>query len=81
MKDSMNSPLRDLLALFLTRFLNLSLIIRTDTKKEWEVIKSEAAEAGAYDTVVSTHWENGGEGAIPLADAVIAASSSPKNFQ
>nr|XP_018904225.1 PREDICTED: C-1-tetrahydrofolate synthase, cytoplasmic [Bemisia tabaci] len=52
----------------------------TDTKKEWEVIKSEAAEAGAYDTVVSTHWENGGEGAIPLADAVIAASSSPKNF-
>ncbi|CAK9437359.1 uncharacterized protein LODBEIA_P17370 [Lodderomyces beijingensis] len=53
----------------------------SDSDKEHEVIKEEALKAGAVDAIVSNHWEEGGKGAVDLANGVIeAANSSDKNF-
>lgn len=54
----------------------------SDTDKEHEVIKEEALKAGAIDAIVSNHWEEGGQGAVDLAQGVIAAANSPdKDFK
>ncbi|XP_035726163.1 C-1-tetrahydrofolate synthase, cytoplasmic-like isoform X2 [Vespa mandarinia] len=53
----------------------------TDTEAELQLIKEVALESGAADTVVCTHWADGGSGAIALADAVIAATEKPSNFK
>lgn len=42
----------------------------SDSPAEHAVIKKAAIEAGAKDAVVCTHWENGGKGAVELAQAV-----------
>lgn len=53
----------------------------SDSDKEHEVIREEALKAGADDAIVSNHWEEGGKGAIDLANGVIKAANSPdKNF-
>ncbi|KAI5954443.1 ADE3 [Candida jiufengensis] len=53
----------------------------SDSDKEHEVIKEEALKAGAVDAIVSNHWEEGGKGAVDLAQGVIeAANSTDKNF-
>jgi formyltetrahydrofolate synthetase len=54
---------------------------KDDTPAEVELVRQAAAEAGAEDAVVSRHWMEGGEGAIKLAEAVIAACEKPSNFQ
>ncbi|AQZ13845.1 MIS1 (YBR084W) [Zygosaccharomyces parabailii] len=54
---------------------------QTDTDAEVDAIKRAALKAGAFDAVASNHWENGGEGAIPLAKAVVEATKQPKKFQ
>jgi len=54
---------------------------KDDTDAEVELVRQAAAEAGAEDAVVSTHWTNGGEGAVKLAEAVIAAAEKPSNFK
>ncbi|MBC8477247.1 MAG: formate--tetrahydrofolate ligase [Dehalococcoidia bacterium] len=52
----------------------------TDTKEEVAVVKKAAEEAGAR-CAVSSHWANGGDGALELADAVIDACEEQNDFQ
>ena len=51
-----------------------------DTKEEVAVVKKAAEEAGAR-CAVSSHWANGGDGALELADAVIDACEEQNDFQ
>jgi formate--tetrahydrofolate ligase len=52
----------------------------TDTKEEIAVIRREAERAGAR-VAVSSHWAQGGDGALELADAVIDACSDKVDFK
>ena len=54
---------------------------RDDTEAELEMIREYAVGQGAEDSVVTTHWANGGEGAAKLAEAVVAACEKPSNFE
>ena len=53
----------------------------TDTHNEIETIKRAALEAGAAAAVSSNHWEDGGAGAIELAEAVVDACEQPPDFR
>lgn len=53
----------------------------TDSQAEVELVREAAIKAGAMDAVVSRHWMEGGQGAIPLAEAVVKACDKPSNFQ
>ncbi len=53
----------------------------TDTPAEHELIRQAALEAGAFDAVVTRHWELGGEGAVDLAKAVMKATEQPSQFR
>lgn len=54
----------------------------TDTDAEVELVRKAAVtQGGAFDAVVSEHWEFGGEGAVKLAEAVIAASNEEHDFK
>jgi methylenetetrahydrofolate dehydrogenase (NADP+)/methenyltetrahydrofolate cyclohydrolase/formyltetrahydrofolate synthetase len=52
-----------------------------DTPAEVELIRRLAVEAGAEDAVPASHWANGGDGAVKLAEAVIAACEKPSSFR
>jgi formyltetrahydrofolate synthetase len=52
----------------------------TDTKAEWDIIK-KAAEAAGARCAVSTHWADGGDGALDLADAVMDAANEESEFK
>lgn len=52
----------------------------TDHPSEHEAVMEIAREAGAY-VAVSTHFSDGGAGAIELAHAVIAACEEPTDFR
>jgi formyltetrahydrofolate synthetase len=52
-----------------------------DTPAEVELVRKAALEFGATDAVVSTHWADGGKGAIKLAEAVVKAAEKPTNFK
>jgi len=53
----------------------------TDTPAELEMIRKAAVEeGGAADAVVCKNWELGGEGAVDLANAVVAAAKLPSDF-
>ena len=52
----------------------------TDTKEEIAMVK-KAAEAAGARCAKSTHWAQGGEGALELADAVIEACEDKGTFQ
>ncbi|KAH8330720.1 hypothetical protein KR067_006816, partial [Drosophila pandora] len=52
-----------------------------DTLAEHELVKKAALQAGAFAAVVSTHWADGGAGALELAEAVIKASSLENQFR
>jgi formyltetrahydrofolate synthetase len=54
---------------------------KDDTPAEIELVRQAAAEAGAEDAVVARHWMEGGEGAVKLAEAVVAAAEKPSNFR
>ena len=54
---------------------------KDDTPAELEMIRDYAIAQGAEDSVVSTHWADGGKGAAKLAEAVVAACEKPSNFQ
>ncbi len=54
---------------------------KDDTPAEIELIRRRAKEAGAEDALLCTHWADGGDGAVDLARAVIAACEQPSNFQ
>ncbi|HTH51687.1 MAG TPA: formate--tetrahydrofolate ligase, partial [Pyrinomonadaceae bacterium] len=53
----------------------------TDHPEEIEAVKRIAVEAGALGAAVSTHWADGGKGAIELAEMVIAAADEPSEFK
>lgn len=54
--------------------------MKNDTENEWRIVQDASIQAGAMDAIVSTHWENGGLGAIKLAEAIIKASQQPQQF-
>ncbi|KPJ51645.1 MAG: formate--tetrahydrofolate ligase, partial [Dehalococcoidia bacterium DG_18] len=51
----------------------------TDTKDEIAMVRKAAEEAGAR-CAVSTHWANGGDGALELADTVMEACETDSEF-
>ncbi len=54
----------------------------TDTQKELDFLCTAAVErGGAQAAVVSNHWEEGGEGALDLARAVVQAAKKPAEFK
>jgi methylenetetrahydrofolate dehydrogenase (NADP+) / methenyltetrahydrofolate cyclohydrolase / formyltetrahydrofolate synthetase len=54
----------------------------TDTQAELEFVrKVSIEEGGADDAVISNHWEEGGEGAKALAEAVVKACEKPSDFK
>ncbi len=52
----------------------------TDTKAEHDVIR-KAAEAAGARCAVSTHWADGGDGALELADTVMDACKEENKFK
>ncbi len=52
----------------------------TDTKAEINLVR-KAAEAAGARVAFSTHWANGGDGALELADAVIEACEQKNEFK
>ena len=54
----------------------------TDTPAELELVRKAAVdEGGAFDAVISNHWELGGEGAVNLAESVVKAAEQPSDFK
>ena len=53
---------------------------KDDTPAEVELIRKRAMDAGAEDAVMSSHWANGGKGAVKLAEAVVKACERPSDF-
>ncbi len=54
---------------------------KDDTPAEIELIRQISMQAGAEDAVLSNHWAEGGDGAVELGKAVIAACEQPHDFQ
>ncbi len=52
----------------------------TDTEAEIELIRSLCQEAGVR-CALSSHWQNGGEGALELAQAVVDACEEPSELK
>lgn len=50
---------------------------KNDSPKELETVIQLSKQAGAYDAVVSNHWEEGGQGARDMAQAIVSATASP----
>jgi formate--tetrahydrofolate ligase len=53
----------------------------SDHADEIEAVKRIAIESGALGAAVSTHWADGGKGAIELAEMVIEAAEQPSEFK
>jgi formyltetrahydrofolate synthetase len=53
----------------------------TDTAEELELVQRLAVEHGAYAAEINTAFENGGNGATALAEAVVAAADEPNEFR
>ena len=53
----------------------------TDTQNEIDAVKRAALEAGALTAVTSSHWADGGKGAIDLARAVVDACEEANDFR
>ncbi|MCQ8205406.1 formate--tetrahydrofolate ligase, partial [Vibrio parahaemolyticus] len=54
---------------------------KTDTYAELDLVSRISREHGAFDAVKCTHWAEGGQGALALAQAVQRASQAPSSFQ
>jgi formate--tetrahydrofolate ligase len=52
----------------------------TDTPREIQAIRELASAAGAETVVVNRGFAQGGEGAVELAEAVVAACDRPSSF-
>jgi formate--tetrahydrofolate ligase len=52
----------------------------SDHEDEIEAIKRIAVEAGAIGAAVSRHWQEGGKGAIELAEMVVEAAEAESEF-
>jgi methylenetetrahydrofolate dehydrogenase (NADP+)/methenyltetrahydrofolate cyclohydrolase/formyltetrahydrofolate synthetase/formate--tetrahydrofolate ligase len=55
-------------------------VFPTDTQKEIEYITSAAVEVGAHAVAPTTHWADGGQGALQMAEAVEDACTRDSNF-
>eukprot|EP00752_Nemacystus_decipiens_P017909 g16054.t1 len=53
-------------------------VFSTDTPAEIELVKEIALEAGAFSAVKSSHWAEGGAGAVQLAEAVVEACAATR---
>jgi methylenetetrahydrofolate dehydrogenase (NADP+)/methenyltetrahydrofolate cyclohydrolase/formyltetrahydrofolate synthetase len=53
----------------------------SDTDAEVALVRKAAIEAGAETAAMSDHWTNGGDGAVELAEAVVAACEKPSDFK
>ncbi len=53
----------------------------SDHADEIAAVKKIAIESGALGAAVSTHWADGGKGAIELAEMVIEAAEQPNEFK
>jgi formate--tetrahydrofolate ligase len=53
----------------------------SDHPEEIEAVRRIAVESGALGAAVSTHWADGGKGAMELAELVIAAADQPNDFK
>ncbi|KAG0670342.1 tetrahydrofolate synthase [Maudiozyma exigua] len=51
----------------------------SDTDKEHDIIREESLKAGASEAIVSNHWEEGGKGAVDLAQGVIRVAHNESN--
>ncbi|ESO09783.1 hypothetical protein HELRODRAFT_104956 [Helobdella robusta] len=56
-------------------------IFGSDTQAELNLVKRLAKEAGAFDAVGSSHWSDGGAGALQLAEAVEKAANQKSEFK
>jgi methylenetetrahydrofolate dehydrogenase (NADP+)/methenyltetrahydrofolate cyclohydrolase/formyltetrahydrofolate synthetase/formate--tetrahydrofolate ligase len=52
-----------------------------DTLAEVELVRQASVEAGAETAAMSDHWTTGGDGAVELAEAVVAACEQPSDFK
>jgi formate--tetrahydrofolate ligase len=52
-----------------------------DTDEEIATVNRLALELGAHSAAVNSAFEDGGEGAVELAEAVVAAAESPSTFE
>jgi formate--tetrahydrofolate ligase len=52
-----------------------------DTDAEVEAVREEAHKAGAEEAIPVTAWADGGDGAVDLARAVVAACDKPNDFR
>ncbi|MEX1247719.1 MAG: formate--tetrahydrofolate ligase [Anaerolineales bacterium] len=53
----------------------------TDTEAELGMIRQAALDAGAAGAAVSSHWAEGGAGAVALAEEIVRVAEQPKEFQ
>ncbi|CAM9962673.1 unnamed protein product [Pylaiella littoralis] len=53
-------------------------VFATDTPAEIELVRELALEAGAFAAVQSSHWAEGGAGAVQLAEAVVDACAATR---
>ncbi len=53
----------------------------SDTQEELDLVQRLATEHGAYAAEINTAFEHGGEGAVALAEAVLAAAEEPNDFE
>jgi len=54
---------------------------KDDKPAEVELVRQAALAAGAMDAIVCTHWMDGGQGALALAQAVVKAAGHPSHFK
>ena len=52
----------------------------TDSQHEIDAIIESSINAGATSAVLADHWAHGGQGAVDLAEAVVAACEEPSDF-
>ena len=55
-------------------------VFPTDTEREIAYIQAAATEAGAHAAAPTTHWANGGQGALQMAEAVEDACTAEGDF-
>lgn len=53
----------------------------SDTQKEIDAVTEIAHKTGAFDVVVSTHWKEGGKGAVNIAKSIVKACESETKFK
>lgn len=61
--------------------LTWGICCSADSPAELKLVSDYSLKAGADYAVPSNHWAKGGEGAVPLAEAVIKACEEESQFK